>query len=212
VISNLFPTLRTARSAVLALTLGFCAAASASTVSFEIDTTPLAGRVGYLAFDLVQGATGRVNQVAVGSFVGTGTLGAATTSGNVVGNLTTTVTLSSSTFFNELLQGVTFAAGLTRFELTFSTLNGPGQTPDEFSFFLLDNLFAPFATTDPTGAGALILIDLQLPTLVQTYTSPWATVTLVPEPSAAAMILWGALGLALVVGQRQRSFARLKRS
>ena len=179
--------------AALAL-LPTLAAAAAFTV--EIDTTPLAGRSGFIAVDLLGGSVGAVNDVQLASFASTSTLGAATTAGDVSGSLAGTLTLRSSVFFNELLQAVVFNAGLTSFSLTLSENSMPGGSPDTFSFFLLDSNFAPFATSDP--AGALFLIDLRSPVLPQTFTSVWANVAVVavPEPPHAALLLLGLLALA----------------
>lgn len=179
-------------------------APSAALVLYDvrIDTTPLAGRGGFVAFDLVGGSPGAVNQVQVSGFASTGALGAATATGNVTGSLVTTLTLSSTQFFNELLQGLTFAAGLTTFTIGLSENTVAGGTPDTFSLFLLDPNLAPFPTGDP--AGALLLIDLRSPVVPQTFTSASATIalTLVPEPAPAALLV---LGLAALGLRRQQS-------
>lgn len=190
-----------ARSALAALLVGLCFAAQADTLHFQVDTTPLAGRTGYLALDLTQGSAASINQLTLSNFASTSLLGAGTSSGNVTGSLPGAVTFQSSVFFSELLQAVTFAPGFTFFSLTFGTNHLPGDIPDSFALFLLDNLFVPFTTADPTGASALIAIDLQQPVVTQIYASPWAIASQVPEPSASAL---GLLGLVLLTAWRQR--------
>lgn len=176
--------------------------ALAAAVDFEvsIDTTPLAGRGGYLALDLLAGTAGAVNVAQVGSFSSTSALGTATTLGDVTGSLAGTVTLRSTVFFSEWLQAVVFAPGLTRFTLSLSDATVAGGIPDTFSLFLLDTTLAPFPTSDP--AGSLILVDLSPPLTPQVFTSAFATasISVVPEPAAVMLLL---LGL-LAIGWRQK--------
>lgn len=176
------------------------ALAAAADFEVTIDTTPLAGRGGYLALDLVAGSPGAVNDVLVGSFASSSTLGTVTTLGNVSGSLAGTLTLRSSVFFTEFLQAMVFSPGLTRFSLSLGEATIAGGIPDTFSVFLLDTTFAPFATSDP--AGALILIDLSPPVTPQVFTSAFATATVsvVPEPAAVVLLLVGLLA----VGCRQK--------
>lgn len=168
-----------------------------------LDTTPLIGRAGYIAFDLLGGAPGTSNQATLSAFTSTSTLGLASVTGDVVGNLPAAVTLASTSFFNEYLQAVTFAAGLTTFTLSVSNQHVLGDLPDQFALFLLDPTLAPFATSDPTGAGAMLVIDLLAQPTPQLYSSVWATVSLVPEPAPLSMALAGVLVL-LLVGARVR--------
>ena len=176
------------------------ALAAAADFAVTIDTTPLAGRSGYMALDLLAGSPGAVNVVGVSSFASSSTLGVATTLGDVSGSLASTLTLRSSVFFSELLQAVVFGPGLTRFSLSLSEATIAGGIPDTLSLFLLDTTFAPFATSDP--AGALILIDLRPPLTPQVFTSAFATaiVSVVPEPASVVLLLAGLV----VVGCRQK--------
>ncbi len=176
------------------------ALAAAADFEVTIDTTPLAGRSGYLALDLLAGSPGAVNDVLVSSFASGSALGAATTQGNVTGSLAGTVTLRSSVFFSELLQAVVFGPGLTQFSLSMGEASVAGGIPDTLSLFLLDSTLAPFATSDP--AGALFLIDLRSPVTPQVFTSAFATATVsvVPEPASVALLLAGLLA----IGCRQK--------
>lgn len=162
-----------------------------------IDTTPLAGVSGFLAFDLIGGSPFQLNTVTVTNFATTGTLGAASGSGDVTGSLTAPpVVLTASAFFNEFLQPITFAGGLTTFRLAMTT-NFSGSFPDEFSFFLLDSTFAPFATSDPSGANALVVRDLMDSVSTVSYTSDFASVRI--EPVTSSAVPEPALGLPLTL-------------
>ena len=184
-----------------------CAALLPSTVlaqqqfDVSIDTSPLAGLSGYLAFDLVAGSSGLPNLVEVTAFVTTATLGDSTLTGDASGSLPGPLTLTSTTFFNEVLQQVQFGAGSTTFRLTMGSAVAPGAIPDGFSFFLLDQDFAPFDTSDPTGAGALFVVDLSPPLGPVVFQSTWATATVTPVPELPTVVLLFVGGLALRIGQ-----------
>lgn len=167
-----------------------------------INTTPLAGRSGYIALDLLAGSPGALNEVQLSSFVSTSTLGVSTTLGDVSGNLASTLTLRSSVFFSQALQALVFGPGLTQFSLSLSDSTVAGGIPDSFSLFLLDTNFAPFATSDP--AGALILVDLRPPLSPQVFTSAFATasVSLVPEPAQRVFLPAGLAAVLLAVAWR----------
>ena len=175
----------------------------ADIVAVTIDTTPLAGTVGFMAFDLLGGTPIQNNVVTISSFVTTGTLGTSSTSGDVTGSLTSQpVVLTASTFFNELLQGITFGSGLTTFDLQFTNSFQTGTAPDSFAFFLLDSTLTPIATSDPTGADSLFSIDLTDTPTPDVFTSASATATVtplgtaVPEPESLALLA-SAVGLAV---------------
>ena len=93
-----------------------------------------------------------------------------------------------------------FSPGLTRFSRSLGEATIAGGIPDTFSVFLLDTTLAPFATSDP--AGALILIDLSPRVTLQVFTSAFATATVsvVPEPTAVALLLAGLVA----IGCRQK--------
>lgn len=172
-----------------------------TTKSFDvsIDTTALAGTSGYLAFDLVAGSPASTSSVSVIDFLSTGTLGSSSSAGDALGSLSAPpLVLTASTFYSGFLQGIDFGAGFTSFRLDLSAAYDASAIPDSFAFFLLDATQTPIETSDPTGAGALFVIDLDAVVNPQVFDSPLAqaALTLVPEPASVLMMLAG-LGLLL---------------
>jgi len=168
-----------------------------------VDTTPVAGAAGYLAFDFVDGDGLTNNQITIVDFVTDGGLGLFSATGDVTGNLIPgPLRLGDSGFFNEGLQAITFGTAIEfRFTLT---ANGPYQPSlDAFSFFLLDDTFLPFPTDDPSFSDALIVADIaDANPLPIAYTSAFASVTLHPAsnggpvsvPATAALLSLGIAG------------------
>lgn len=207
-----FTTLRPNRFAILLLLPLLVAPIGASTYSISIDTTPLSGGSGSLAFDLID-SNPSANTVSISGFATDGTLGTASTVGGPVGgSLPGTVTIADGSFFNELLQDITFGTSLS-FDVSLTQGFTAGFLPDSFSFFVLDtSLFPLFPTSDPTFADALFQIDidgsasgavLNFAAVDSPPSATWSVNTAVPEPSSILMLL---SGLAAVVWRaRQRS-------
>jgi hypothetical protein len=153
-------------------------------ISFQVtvDTTPLNGVAGYMAFDLNGGSPLQNNVATITSFTTTGTLGAGSKSGDVTGSLIPgPLVETADQFFNEWLQPITFGAGVTTFNLDLTTNFIALSIPDSFSFFLLDSTLTPFPTTDFLGADRLFGIDLMgAATTPDVFTSAFATATLTP--------------------------------
>lgn len=137
------------------------AAGTAHAFPVTIDTSAHAGQAATLAFDLIDGDLAANTTVTISSFSTDGTLGSASSAGDVSGSLPGVVTLSDSAFFNELLQAITLGSTVS-WDLTIATSATNANPPDAFSFFLLeaDGMTPLFKTTDPTGANALVVIDI----------------------------------------------------
>jgi len=134
-----------------------------SLYTVSIDTTGLNGTAGGLAFDLLSGDNLTPNNtVLVNSFVTDGTLvaGANTNQGSATGSLPGTLTLQDSAF-SESFRGHTFGSSLS-YMLSLTTNYAGSGAPDEFSFFLTDpsNSGLVVHTSDPSGADALFIIDI----------------------------------------------------
>jgi hypothetical protein len=146
--------------------------ASASSILVTIDTTALSGTQTDLAFDLVNGGA-PANTVTVSNFTTDGVLGASSTKGSVTDAFPASVILSDGSFFSEYLQTETLGKSLS-FVLNTTGLAPTGASlPDGFSFFLLDHRTGlPLVTTShPTGANALLVLNIGMETLPDLFTS-----------------------------------------
>lgn len=201
----------TSRRLLLALALSCLAqTAYAAPITVVIDTSAIAGTSAQLAFDFLDGG-GPSNSIEIVGFSTDGTLGASSSIGGVTGTLPGPVTLTDTDFFNELLTA--FVVGTT-LSFTFESTGLGGDPADQFSVFLLnETATAPlFATTDPTGANALLAFDvfdengtLWLFSAIGgevTVTTPSSTP--VPEPGTLVLT---ALGAALMRASRRRKRA-----
>jgi len=162
--------------------------AFADVVDITVDTSALNGTAAQLAFDFVAGGPPE-NSITITGFSTDGTLGSQSSTGSVTGTLPGDVTLSDTSFFNELLANITLGNSFS-FQVDSTNLAPTGAFPDEFSLFVLDTMGNPLMTSsDPTGADSLVTIDLTggPSSTVTAYTSsvslaPPAT-SAVPEPS-----------------------------
>jgi hypothetical protein len=191
---------------VLILLLGSELAMADAVEVVTINTTPLDGTQGYLAFDFIGGTPVENNTVTISDFVSNATLGALTPTGGASGSISPGHgTLNDSQFFNELLQGVTFGSTLS-FDLDLTTNVFSGGIPDEFAFYLLDSTQNPYASSDPTGADSVFVIIVNSGTLTpDAYTSSSATATItsgnvaaIPEPGSVWLVIGGISSLALI--------------
>ncbi len=176
----------------------FPVTSNASIFNITIDTTPIQGTSGALAFDFLDGDGLVNNTVTISNFTSDATLSTGVPTGDITGTLSPgPVVLGDGDFFNEWLQDLTFGATLN-FQLEI-TGNGPfTPVPDSFSFFLLDNTLFPYATSDPLGADALLIVDIDNTNpSVQTFVSSSATVVVsaVPLPGALLLFVSGGFGI-----------------
>lgn len=203
---------RTCLSVLVAMWLAVPAWASPWRVT--IDSTPIVGQAGYLAFDFIAGSLGSPNTAIVSGFASDATLGADSRSGSAVGGLVPgPLTMGGGPFFNELLQGVGVFGSSISFDVDLGT-DTSGAVPDSFSFFLLDARQLPFATSDPTGAGSLFYFDLTgANTGPVVFDSVFASVTVeplstppgLPEPGTLMLVLVATLGAAAAARARPRA-------
>jgi hypothetical protein len=186
--------------------------ALADTFNVNVNTTPIAGESGYLAFDLTGGSPVENNVVSISTFASNSSLGVLSLTGAASGTISPGPgSLNDSQFFNELLQEVTFGSTLS-FTLSLSTNYTSGSIPDTFAFYLLDSTSNPFTTSDPTGANSLFAINIDAASLTpDVYSSSSATATLsplsvaaTPEPASFWLMLASVPGLLFSLWFRSR--------
>jgi hypothetical protein len=190
------------------------------------DTTGLIGHPAgpfYLDFELTDGSGALdSNNTAVLShfqFGGGAPDGSPDLTGGAGGDLSSTVTLTDSSFFNALVQPFTPGTTLD-FDAALSTNLDTGPTPDEFAFKILDCMGTEIPTTGLGNSLLLVKINSHWPDL-QTFASdplqgpacggdPFdpqivTTAAAVPEPGAMAMFMSaGVCGSALLLLRRKK--------
>lgn len=171
--------LRLARAVLVAAFLG-ALPASASSILVTVDTSALAGTTADLAFDLVNGGA-PANSVTISKFATDGALGTSSSKGSVTGAFPASVTLSDGSFFSEYLQTETLGKSLSFVVDTTGLAPAGASLPDGFSFFFLDHTSGKplFTTSHPTGANALLLLNIGREPLPDLYTSDKVKVTAV---------------------------------
>lgn len=181
---------------------------------------PPSGDPFWLFFQFTDGSgTGDANNSATisGLNLGGGTLLPDISSdGGIAGDPVTGLTMTDSSFFNFYSQAFQPGAALT-FQLSMTTnLSAPGAAPDLFGFSILDALFAPIPTLDPTFADLLLSVTLDSPNpSVASYGSDPARtdsivnapdVRPVPEPGTLTLLVIGAA--TALAGRRHRRGAK----
>lgn len=199
-------TLQDLRTTLAATIFALIAASPAGALPITIDTSALAGGTFTAAFDLIDGnGTDDTTIQIVGFDFGGGSVsGLPTADTGASGSLSTAVTLTNPgpSIITSLLQN--FVAGTVfQFDWTVTTTNTGGIAPDGFVFSILDPATGlPIATSDPSGAGALLFVE------ASTAAGPVAhqfVVAPVPEPATLLLVAAGALALGV---RRFRSTAR----
>jgi hypothetical protein len=171
-----------------------------------------------LFFQLTDGSGGGDgnNTVTLSSFsLQDGTFTPSTlTFGGATGNVTTSVTLTDTSFFNAFQQGFAFPSGLTpasrslSFLVNMTTNVDQGGVPDAFAFSILDGTGSPSPTLDPLLTDTLLTVNIDSKNpLVTTYgTDADRTrlgmgapainaITAVPEPGTLCLVGGGVLAL-----------------
>jgi len=160
---------------------------------------------------LIDGSgTGDANNTATvtGFNFGGGALsGTPTNIGGVTGDLSSTVTLVDSGFFNNFQQSFTAGSTLS-FMVDLTTNLDVGGTPDAFTFAILDNLGNNITTSDPGGSLLTVNLNSATPTVTSfAGTGNYATVSAIvttPEPGTLTLLATGISGGLIALGRRRR--------
>jgi hypothetical protein len=163
-----------------------------------------------LDLQLAPGSDNVTNTVTLTNFSFVGGSVSATpnfTMGGESGSMTSTLTLTNSNNINNEFAAA-FSAGVTQISFfvdqTVNPETGPSPAPDQFNVFIDDNTGSFIPTNDPSGNSLLAtstIIEGESMGDVQTFSSASpdggvaTTVSSVPEPGSAAMLLIGAVGL-----------------
>ncbi|MGZ8217239.1 NF038129 family PEP-CTERM protein [Methylomagnum sp.] len=199
---------------LFAALLGFASLASANMVSYQVsvDTSSLSGD-GSLDFQFNPGALD--SQSATLQILNFSTDGALlpgpALSGNVSGNLPTTLTFDNGGAFNDYFQGITYGSTLSfQVDLSGPAVDAPdgvATSGSAFAFSLFSDTAGtvPALTTDLTNGSALT-VDLGLngATSVTNF-SDATTVAAVPIPATVWLFGSALAGLGIIGKRRQPS-------
>jgi hypothetical protein len=171
----------------------------------DVNTASLAGNASgpfSLDFQLNDGSgagdgnnTATINNFAFGSG---GASGTANLSGGASGDLSSVVSLTDTSAFNEFYQ--TFNAGSTlSFDVTLTLNSDSGPAPDAFVFAILDNTLSNISTSGVGDSYLLVNLGPTPGVVIGSSASPAVTLsaTPVPEPGSLTWISLGLLALGL---------------
>ena len=172
------------------ITFAASSAFASYSYDFNADTTSLLGQSGYLELQFNPGLNPGVSSATVSNFTSDATLvGTAAVTGDVLGALPSTVTISNTTGWNDYFQQVTFGNNV-HFSVT---LNGSPDNSFGLSFYGADQQTA-LLTTDPQGFATKI--DVNANGAAVTNNSGQVSVAATPIPAAAWLFGSGLIGLA----------------
>ena len=194
-----------------------------SIFTVTLDTSPLVGSPSApfaAAFQLVDGSgladnnnSATLTSFAFGGGSASGCPLNCVTTGDASGDMTGTVVLKDSDFFNSFAERFTVGTSLS-FVVELTTNVDAGGTPDTFAFSLLDSTGTPLPTDDPSFGDTLLSVfidsgsppvftfgsqtfDVRAPAL-GTPTAP------VPEPGTLVVLATGVVGLAAMAARARK--------
>jgi hypothetical protein len=205
-----------ASKAQVILLLLFCAyallpqASEATVLLFTLNTSPLIARSSSGPF-LVEfqlndgrGIGDRNNKVVISSFAfgGGHASGSPTVTGGASGNLSGSVSLTDSAFFNDFVQSFVPGSDL-QFNVDLSTQDDLGSFPDKFSVAILDRTRTEIPTGGPMDTFLSVDISSQSLTIALSASDPsrpfpaggspistgLPSLVIVPEPSPLALLV-----------------------
>ena len=211
-------TMTTVRKSLLLATfgtmfalLGTARAHADSIYEINVNTTSVAGTVGYLDFMFNPGAAPvDPASATLSGFTTDGTLGTPLGNiGDVTGSLPGVVQINNTDVNNEYTVGFTYGSFFDMFvDLDIPTISGNAQSGSSFLLTLDDSNFGPLLNDNASPSGQLVEIDLDTdgnPTVQNFSPNGEATVTAVPEPASLLLL---ATGLGALLPRRNKAAAR----
>jgi hypothetical protein len=183
------------RTKLLLLIIAFVVFAASSafadySYTFNADTSSLAGQTGYIELQYNPGIAPGASNAVVSNYMSDATLlGSAAITGDVTGQLPSSVIINNTNAWNDYYQQVTFGTNL-KFDLN---LTGAAGNTFALSFYSANGT-TPVLTNDPNGFATTI--DVNANGAVVNKLSDQVTVASTPIPAAAWLFGSGLMGLA----------------